>query len=55
MKLIYIFVRGKASQLDTESLELATIQDIEKKETFDDFYLFHIVLISNPTYEIISE
>jgi hypothetical protein len=32
-----------------ESLELATIQDIEKKETFDDFYFFHIVLISNPS------
>jgi hypothetical protein len=45
MKLIYIFFRGKTSQLHTESLKLATIQDIEKKETFDDFYSFNIVLI----------
>ena len=49
MKLIYIFLRGKTSQLHTESLKLATIQVIEKKETFDDFYFFHIVLISTPT------
>lgn len=47
MKVIYIFFRGKSNQFDTESLKLATIiQDIEKEETFDDLYLFHILLIS---------